>query len=62
MRIFLITFGVSILSTIGLWNFGLARMIWPSHPLLATTVLATICGIVTQELLRADAVRQRAGK
>jgi len=48
MKAFLMTLLVSVVASIVFWNFGLARLIWPAHPLLATTILATICGIITQ--------------
>jgi hypothetical protein len=55
MRIFLITLAVSIITSIGLWNFGIAHRIWPAHPLLCTTLLAMACGILAQTLLINDA-------
>jgi hypothetical protein len=61
MRIFLITLGVSIVTSIGLWNLGLAQRIWPEHPLLCTTLLSMACGITTQSLLTSEA-RQRESK
>jgi len=51
MRTFLVTLAVSIIASIGLWSFGIARLFWPAHPLLATTLGATICGIVAQTLM-----------
>jgi hypothetical protein len=59
MRIFLITLWVSIITSIGLWNFGLAQRIWPAHPLLCTTLLAMACGITAQSLLRSDAKQRK---
>ena len=50
MKAFLMTLLVSVVASIVFWNFGLARLIWPAHPLFTTTVLAMICGIVTQVL------------
>jgi len=55
MRIFLITLGVSIVASIGFWNFGVASRIWPAHPLWCTTLLAMLCGIVADQLLKHDA-------
>jgi hypothetical protein len=54
MRVFLITLAASIALSIGLWNFGLARRIWPSHPLLATTLIAAGCATAVQLLLTRD--------
>jgi hypothetical protein len=51
MRIFLITLLVSTVSSIVLWNFGLAGKIWPAHPLFTTVVLAAACGTVVQLVL-----------
>jgi predicted tellurium resistance membrane protein TerC len=51
MRVFLIVLAVSIGMSILLWNFGLAAKIWPSHPLLATTLLAMGCAIAVQTIL-----------
>jgi hypothetical protein len=55
MRIFLITLAVCIVTSIGLWNFGLAQRIWPAHPLWCTTLLSMFCGILADKLLRQDA-------
>ncbi len=60
MRIFLITLGVSLVTSIGFWNFGVAARIWPAHPLLATTLLAMACGITAQSLLTHDAERNKS--
>lgn len=59
MRVFLITLAVSIALSIGLWNFRLAHKIWPAHPLLATTLIATICALAVQTILRRDEVAIR---
>jgi len=59
MRIFLITLGVSIVTSIMFWNFGLAQRIWPSHPLLCTTLLAWACAMTTQ-LLPIDDAKQKS--
>ena len=58
MRIFLITLGVSLVTSIILWNFGVAERIWPAHPLWCTTLLAMACGITAQKLLTDDAARR----
>lgn len=62
MRVFLITLAVSIGLSIGLWNFGLAEKIWPSHPLLATTVIAMACAIAVQTILTRDEARSSRQK
>ena len=59
MRIFLIVLAVSIALSIGLWNFGLAQKIWPSHPLLATTVIAMVCAMVVQTILTRDEAAEK---
>lgn len=59
MRIFLYEFGVSIVTSILFWNFGLARHIWPAHPILCTTLLAMLCGMVTHYVLKYDARPRR---
>jgi hypothetical protein len=51
MKIFLTVLAVSTISSIVLWNFGLAHRIWPAHPVFTTTIIAMACGIVTQLLL-----------
>jgi hypothetical protein len=57
MRIFLITLGVCIITSVGLWNLGLAHRIWPTHPLLCTTLLSMASGMIVDALLRQDAKR-----
>lgn len=51
MKIFLSVLGVSAVSSIVLWNFGLAHKIWPAHPIFAATLIAAFCGIVAQLVL-----------
>jgi hypothetical protein len=58
VRVFLITLVVSIIETIVLWPSGLAQKIWPTHPILAITVIAAVSGIVIQVLLSHDARSQ----
>ncbi|MGH9452451.1 MAG: hypothetical protein ACRD2O_00595 [Terriglobia bacterium] len=60
MRIFLVTLGVSTFTGIGLWNFGFAVRIWPAYPLLATIIVAGLCGVTAQLLLTYDATRDSA--
>jgi len=59
MRIFLITLLVSTVAGIVLWNFGLASRIWPAHPILATTVIAAVCGTVVQLVLAYETAGQK---
>ena len=58
MRIFLITFVVSTVSSIGLWQLGLARRISPAHPFLVTVMVAAGCGIAVQLILTRDAFKR----
>ena len=51
MRTFLITLLVSTVVTVAFWNFGLADVVWPAHPFLATLGTAVACGIAAQLLL-----------
>jgi len=51
LRNFLITLVLSIGGTIVFWNFGLARLIWPAHPMLATTLIIGLAALVLQFLL-----------
>ncbi|MBV9339334.1 MAG: hypothetical protein JO159_00405 [Acidobacteria bacterium] len=48
MRVFWMTLLVSIVASITLWNLGLAHKIWPTHPFLATVIVAAIIGIAVQ--------------
>ena len=57
MRIFLIVLAVSIALSVAFWNFGLAAKIWPAHPLLATTLIATVCAMAVQIILTRDEAR-----
>ena len=59
MRVFLITLAVSLALSIGLWNFRVAHKIWPSHPLLATTVIAMVCAMAVQTILTRDEAQNR---
>ena len=54
MRVFVAVLGVSMVSSIVLWNFGLAHRIWPTHPILATTVIAALCAMMTQLIVSED--------
>jgi hypothetical protein len=60
MKNFLIVLAVSIVASVELWNFGLAAKIWPAHPLIATTVLATVIAMAIQMYLRSDARRAKS--
>jgi hypothetical protein len=60
MRAFLTTLAVSTVSAIVLWNFGLARMIWPAHALLATILVAALCGAAVQLIMSEDNWRKHS--
>jgi hypothetical protein len=62
MRVFLITLAVSTALSIGLWNFGIALKIWPSHPFLATVLVAAGCAAAVQMLLTRDEAMSRKQK
>jgi hypothetical protein len=65
LRNFLITLVLSIGGTVVLWNFGLARLIWPAHPMLATTLIIGLAAIVLQFLIsekRPKAAKSLASK
>jgi predicted exporter len=51
MRKWLITLLVSTVVTVAFWQFGLANIVWPAHPFLATLGIAVACGIAAQLLL-----------
>lgn len=51
LRNFIITLAVSIGGTIVFWSFGLARFIWPAHPMLATSLIIGLIAIVLPSLL-----------
>ena len=59
MRIFLVTLAVSTVSGVALWQFGLAHRIWPSHPFLASVVVAAGSGIAAQLAASHDPVTAR---
>jgi hypothetical protein len=48
MKNFLIVLAVSTVASVELWSLGLAAKIWPAHPLLTTTVLASAIAIAVQ--------------
>ena len=54
MRIFLVTLAVSTVSGVGLWQFGLAHRVWPSHPFDAAVAIAAGCGIAAQLVASQD--------
>ena len=60
MRIFLITLAASLVPSIALWQFGYSQKIWPSHPLLATTLIAWACGISVQTWLKREEAARKA--
>lgn len=51
MRTFLTTLLVSTVVSVAFWQFGLAYLIWPAHPFLATLGIAVACGVAAQLLL-----------
>jgi hypothetical protein len=51
MRIFLIVLVASTGAAILLWNFGIASLIWPAHPFLATLGVATAGAAALQLVL-----------
>jgi hypothetical protein len=51
MRTWLMTLLVSTVVSVAFWQFGLAYVIWPAHPFLATLGIAVACGIAAQLLL-----------
>ncbi|HXY78627.1 MAG TPA: hypothetical protein VEH47_07415 [Candidatus Acidoferrales bacterium] len=52
MRKFLIDLTFSIVFSFGLWEFGLARQIWPAHPYLAISLITAVSCAVLQAVLR----------
>ncbi|MFZ0963698.1 MAG: hypothetical protein WAO35_22770 [Terriglobia bacterium] len=58
LHVFLMTLVVSIIQTILFWPTGLARRIWPAHPILFITIIAAVSAIVIQVLLSRDARSQ----
>jgi hypothetical protein len=51
MKTFGLTFIVSTVAAICLWQLGLGRMIWPGHAFLASLLGAVVCGVTAQMLL-----------
>ena len=62
MRVFLIILGISIVGTVVLWNFEIARRIWPAHPALATTIVVGGCAAVMQSILSRDSAARKVKK
>ena len=60
MRVFLIVLGVSIVGSVMLYNFGIAQRIWPTHPVLATTLIAGGCAALMQSILSRDSAAQKS--
>jgi hypothetical protein len=56
MRLFLVVFVASTVASIALWQFGLGKIIWPAHPVLASVVIAAACGSAVQLILSRDEV------
>jgi hypothetical protein len=59
---FLIILGVSLVASVELWNLGLAAQIWPAHPLIVTTVFATVIAVAVQLYLSSDANQAKPAK
>ena len=59
MRTFLVTLAVSMAAGTALWQFRLAHKVWPSHPVLATVVIAAGCGFAAQLVASHDPVTSR---
>ena len=59
MRVFLITLAMSMGLTLAFWSFGLAHRIWPTHPLLLTSLVAAVCAIAVQTFLGRDDAAQK---
>ena len=60
MKTFLITFLVSTVASICLWQFGLGNTIWPAHPFPATLAAAVACGIAVQLLFSHNSASVRS--
>jgi hypothetical protein len=60
LKTFLITFLVSTVASICLWQFGLGNTIWPAHPFPATLAAAVTCGIAIQLLFSHNSASQRS--
>ena len=60
MRIFLIDLVASIVISIGLWEFGLARKIWPEHPYLATSLVVAATCAALQIVLSRDKAKEKS--
>lgn len=61
MRKFLIDLTFSIVISFGLWEFGLARRIWPAHPYLAISLLTAVTCAILQIVLKKDAESKGRG-
>ena len=59
MRIFIVTLAVTTVAGVALWQFGLAHRIWPSHPFLATIIIAAGCGLAAQLAASQDSATVR---
>ena len=62
MRKFLIDLTFSIVISFGLWEFGLARRIWPAHPYLAISLLTAFSCAVFQIVLKRDSEAKEKSK
>jgi len=61
VRKFLIDLTFSIVISFGLWEFGLARRIWPAHPYLAISLLTAVTCAILQIVLKKDAESKGRG-
>jgi len=61
VRKFLIDLTFSIVISFGLWEFGLARRIWPAHPYLAISLLTAVTCAILQVVLKKDAAEKSKG-
>ena len=62
LRSFLVTLLVSIIITVVFWYLGLAKHLWPAHPMLATAIVAAISAIVADRLTRQPRTQNSAPK
>jgi hypothetical protein len=61
MKNFLIVSAVALVAAVELWNLGLAAQVWPSHPLIATAMLASAIAIAFQLYLSSDTKGSKRG-
>jgi membrane protein YdbS with pleckstrin-like domain len=44
---------------VGVWFFGIARVIWPAHPQVAALLITVVASIVVKRLWSDDSDRRR---